>query len=161
MIKTAYFAGGCFWGVEYYFQQQKGVLSTQVGYMGGKVENPTYEQVCTGKTGHAETMKIQYDDQIITFEELAKLFFEIHDSTQLNRQGPDIGEQYRSEIFYIDEDQKNIAQKLIKQLQNLGIQAVTKVTKAEKFWPAEDYHQKYYKKNGKQPYCHVRNEIFK
>lgn len=159
-IQKAYFAGGCFWGVEYYFQNVDGVVSTTVGYMGGHTSNPTYEDVCGHTTGHAETMKIVFDSLKISYEELAKLFFEIHDPTQKNRQGPDIGNQYRSAIFYIDDEQKQTAEKLIKQLIANGFAVATEVTKAGIFWPAEDYHQKYYANNGHEPYCHFKVKRF-
>lgn len=158
--ETAYFAGGCFWGVEYYFQKEKGVISTQVGYMGGHVKNPTYEEVCTGKTGHAETMEVVFDPSQTDYETLARLFFEIHDPTQVNRQGPDIGYQYRSAIFYVDDSQKKIAEKLIKILKDKGYKVATEVTKADTFWKAENYHQSYYQKNGHEPYCHGYTKRF-
>jgi len=158
--EKAYFAGGCFWGVEYFFQQEKGVLSTKVGYMGGHKENPTYEEVCSGKTGHAETMEIVFDPSETNFEKLARLFFEIHDPTQVNRQGPDVGEQYRSAIFYIDDEQKKIAEKLIKILEEKGYKIATEITQADEFWQAEEYHQDYYQNNGKRPYCHSRTKRF-
>lgn len=159
-IKKAYFAGGCFWGVEYYFQNLDGVVSTKVGYMGGHTDNPIYAEVCGKKTGHAETLEIIFDDSKVTYENLAKLFFEIHDPTQKNRQGPDIGDQYRSAIFYIDNEQKDIGEKLIKFLKLKGYNVVTEITKANTFWEAEDHHQKYYAKNGHQPYCHIRKKRF-
>ena len=158
--KKAYFAGGCFWGVEYYFQKEKGVLSTSVGYMGGHKENPTYQEVCNGTTGHAETMEIVFDPSQTNFEKLTRLFFEIHDPTQINRQGPDIGEQYRSAIFYIDNEQKQIAEKLIKILEKKGYKIATEITKADKYWEAENYHQDYYQNNGKLPYCHAYKRRF-
>jgi len=158
--QNAYFAGGCFWGVEYFFQNIKGVESTRVGYMGGHTENPTYKEVCSGNTGHAETLKVVYDPSITSFEELAKLFFETHDPTQLNRQGPDIGRQYRSTIFYTDDQQKEIAEKLITILKKKGYNVVTEVVKADKFWEAEEYHQRYYDKNNGKPYCHIYKKIF-
>lgn len=157
--KKAYFAGGCFWGVEYFFQQLDGV-TTKVGYMGGDTKHPTYEQVCKDNTHHAEVLEVTYDTDKQTFEELAKLFFEIHDPTQLNKQGPDIGEQYRSAIFYIDNEQKEISQKLINILKDKDLDVVTQLEKASTFYPAEEYHQKYYKKNGKEPYCHIRVKRF-
>lgn len=152
-VKTekAYFAGGCFWGVEYFFQKEKGVLSTRVGYMGGHLKNPTYDDVCEGNTGHAETMEVEFDPAQTSYETLARLFFEIHDPTQVNRQGPDIGEQYRSEIFYVNDEQRQIAEKLIKILKDKGYKVATKVTKADRFWVAENYHQSYYQKNGHHP----------
>lgn len=158
--ETAIFAGGCFWGTEYHFQKQKGVISTQVGYIGGKTDNPTYEQVCDKGTGHAEAVEVVFDPREISYEELAKLFFEIHDPTQINRQGPDIGEQYRSEIFYTNEEQKETAEKLIKILEDKGYDVATKISKADKFWEAENYHQDYYKKKGGLPYCHTYQKRF-
>ena len=156
----AIFAGGCFWGVEYYFQQTDGVVSTTVGYTGGNIDNPTYKQVCSGKTGHAEAIEVLYDPNKTSYEQLAKLFFEIHDFTQLNRQGPDIGTQYRSAIYYFDARQKEVAYKLLKTLKQKGCDVKTEVQPAKKFWSAEDYHQDYYKNNGKTPYCHIRRKIF-
>lgn len=158
--EKAYFAGGCFWGVEYYFQNIKGVISTRVGFMGGHTENPTYEEVCTGMTGHAETLEVTFDPPKVTYEELAKLFFEIHDPAQVNRQGPDVGNQYRSAIFYTDEGQKRTILKLISLLKQKGYEVVTEINKADRFYEAEDYHQKYYSKTGGQPYCHFRQKKF-
>ncbi|MCX6558124.1 MAG: bifunctional methionine sulfoxide reductase B/A protein [Candidatus Aminicenantes bacterium] len=157
---TAIFASGCFWGTQYYLQQAKGVLSTTVGFTGGQTANPSYEEVCSGTTGHAEAVRVIYDPSVISYEELAQLFFETHDFTQTNRQGPDIGEQYRSEIFYRDEAQKTSADKLIAMLTAKGFKVATRVTAAGAFWKAEDYHQNYYQKNGHQPYCHVYRKIF-
>ena len=156
----ALFASGCFWGTEYHFAKAAGVLSTTVGYTGGRTERPTYKQVCTGKTGHAETVEVVYDPAKTSYEKLAKLFFETHNFGQLNRQGPDIGTQYRSEIFYLNDDQKNAAQELIGVLEGKGFEVKTAVTKAGKFWSGEGYHQDYYEKNGKTPYCHVYRKIF-
>jgi len=158
--ERAIFASGCFWGTEYHFQKAPGVISTTVGYTGGHVDNPTYKQVCTDRTGHAEAVEVIYNPSKTSYEKLAKLFFETHDFTQLNRQGPDIGRQYRSAIFYLNEGQKNIAVKLIEILRKKGFDVKTEVTKAGKFWPAENYHQDYYKNNGKMPYCHIYREIF-
>lgn len=157
---VAYFAGGCFWGVEYYFLKAKGVVSTRVGYMGGRTKNPTYEEVSTGTTGHAETMEVVYDSSKTSYEDMAKLFFEIHDPDQVNRQGPDVGPQYRSEIFYVNDEQKKIAEKLIKILKAKGYAVATKVEKAGIFYEAEKYHQSYYQKNGKLPYCHIYKKKF-
>lgn len=151
---TAIFAGGCFWGVEYYMKKSEGVISTEVGYIGGHKNNPTYKEVCAHTTGHAEAIRIVFDTGITSFEKVARLFFEIHDPTQLNQQGPDVGDQYRTEVFYLNEDQKQIAEKLIGLLKQKGINAVTKVTKATTFWTAEGYHQDYYAKEGASPYCH-------
>ena len=158
--ERAIFASGCFWGTEYHLQKVPGVISTTVGYTGGHVDNPTYKQVCTDKTGHAEAVEVIYDPSKTSYEELARLFFETHDFTQLNRQGPDIGTQYRSGVFYLDEKQKNTAVKLIEALKEKGFDVKTEVTKASKFWPAENYHQDYYQNNGKTPYCHIYRKIF-
>lgn len=158
--ETAIFASGCFWGTEHWMKKQKGVISTDVGYIGGKVSNPTYEQVCSKKTGHAEAVRVVYDPSIVSYEELAKLFFETHDPSQVNRQGPDIGDQYRSEIFYTTEEQKQTSLKLIKLLEQKGIKVATKLTKAPEFWKAEDYHQDYYEHKGSTPYCHFYTKKF-
>lgn len=159
---TAYFAAGCFWGVEYLIAKQPGVLSTVVGYMGGILENPTYRDVSDGDTGHAETVRVVFDPDVITYEQLCRLFFEIHDFTQVNRQGPDIGDQYRSEIFITTPDQQKTVESILDELVAKGYAPATKVTPVAElvFWPAEDYHQDYYEKTGKQPYCHVRKRIF-
>jgi len=153
-FKRATFAGGCFWGVEYYLQQAKGVIRAVSGYTGGTVESPTYEQVCRGGTGHIEAVEVLYDPQQTNYETLARLFFEIHDPTQTDRQGPDVGVQYRSAIFYRDEQEKTAALKLIKLLKDKGYNVVTRVEPAVRFWRAEGYHQDYYFVKGKQPYCH-------
>ena len=158
--ERAIFASGCFWGTEYYLQKAPGVLSTTVGYTGGHVDNPTYKQVCTDKTGHAEAVEVTYDPSKTSYEQLARLFFETHDFTQLNRQGPDIGTQYRSAIFYLDEKQKQIAAGLVQTLKSKGFDVKTEIAPAGTFWPAEQYHQDYYKNNGKTPYCHVYRKIF-
>jgi peptide methionine sulfoxide reductase msrA/msrB len=158
--QKAYFAGGCFWGTEYLLQETEGVISTRVGYMGGHKKNPTYKEVCSGTTGHAETVEVVFDPSKTSFEKLAKLFFEIHDPTQVNRQGPDVGNQYRSAIFYVDDNQKQVAEKLIKTLESKGYQVVTELTKADTFWVAEDYHQDYYETSGQQPYCHAYEKRF-
>lgn len=155
-----FFAGGCFWGVEHLMQQQAGVLSVESGYIGGKTNNPTYKEVCTGKTGYAEAVQIIYDPTKVGYETLAKLFFEIHDPTQSDRQGPDIGNQYRSEVFYTNSEQEKITNNLIKELRSNGYSVKTVVTKATKFYPAEEYHQDYYDKTGKLPYCHNRVKRF-
>lgn len=156
----AIFASGCFWGTEYYFQRADGVISTRVGYIGGHKENPTYKEVCTGTTGHAEATEVIYDPTQTDYETLARLFFETHDPTQVNRQGPDIGPQYRSAIFYEDDEQKAIAEKLIGLLRGKGFEVATEVTPASTFWPAEGYHQKYYEYTGKSPYCHFYTPRF-
>lgn len=154
LVGRAIFAGGCFWGVEYFLQKSEGVLSVTSGYIGGKTENPTYKEVCTKATGHAEAVEVIYDPSKTDYETLARLFLEIHDPTQVDRQGPDRGSQYRSEIFYLDDAQKQTADKLIGLLKQKGLDVATKVTRATTFWPAEDYHQDYYDNKGSQPYCH-------
>jgi peptide methionine sulfoxide reductase msrA/msrB len=157
---TAYFAGGCFWGVEYYMEQAPGVLSVESGYMGGSLENPSYRQVSSHRSGHAETVQVVYDPSKTDYEQVAKLFFEIHDPTQVNRQGPDVGNQYRSEIFYRTVDQKETAEKLVSILEQNGFEVATQITPARTFWKAEDYHQDYYSNNGGTPYCHMRVDRF-
>jgi peptide methionine sulfoxide reductase msrA/msrB len=157
---TAYFAGGCFWGVEYYMEQAPGVISAVSGYLGGIKRAPTYQEVSSNKTGYAETVRIIFDPSKTTYEALAKLFFEIHDPTQIDRQGPDIGKQYRSEIFYTNMEQRKTAEKLIEQLKQKGYKVATLLTPAETFWEAEDYHQDYYAHKGGTPYCHKYVERF-
>lgn len=159
-LETAVFAGGCFWGVEHLMKDFPGVISVEPGYTGGTVEHPSYEEVCTGKTGHAEAVRVVFDPEQVSFQTLAKGFFEIHDPTQENGQGPDIGPQYRSEIFYTTPDQKQIAEQLVEELRQKGCPVVTRVTRAGVFWPAEEYHRRYYEKTGKQPYCHRRVKRF-
>jgi len=158
--EKAYFAGGCFWGTDHLLAQAEGVVSSQAGYMGGHTENPTYEEICSKGTGHAETVEVVFDPNKTDFETLARLFFEIHDPTQQDRQGPDIGSQYRSAIFYVDDEQKAIAERLIGILKNKGYDIVTELAKADKFWEAEAYHQDYYVNTGKQPYCHAYQKRF-
>ncbi|MEN8154824.1 MAG: bifunctional methionine sulfoxide reductase B/A protein [Acidobacteriota bacterium] len=152
--EKAVFASGCFWGTEYHFQRKKGVVSTTSGYTGGHKKNATYKEVCEGTSGHAEAVEVIFDPEKISYEELVKLFFETHDQSQVNRQGPDIGEQYRSEIFYLNDKQKKTAEKMIGILKTKGYKVATKVTKASKFREAEKYHQDYYRKNRGTPYCH-------
>lgn len=158
--EEAIFAAGCFWGVEHFFKKLPGVLKTEVGYSGGQQENPTYEQVCEGDTSHYEAIRVLYDPKKINFEAIAKYFFEIHDSTQPNGQGPDIGKQYLSVIFYYDQNQKKIAENLIAELKKNHINPATKILSVKPFWPAEEYHQDYYGKNHKQPYCHRYTKRF-
>ncbi len=151
----AIFAAGCFWGVQAYFDQVPGVISTRVGYTGGNTENPTYEQVCSHTTGHAEATEIIYDDKKISFETLVRQFFRMHDPTQLNRQGPDVGDSYRSAIFYTSEDQKSIAEKIKAELaKDFEKPIVTEITQASEFYEAEEYHQKYTEKTG-VGMCHI------
>jgi peptide-methionine (S)-S-oxide reductase len=149
----ATFAAGCFWGVEALFRQIKGVNSTLVGYTGGSKENPTYQDVCTGKTGHAEAIQIDFDPSIVSYDELLMIFWNNHNPTTINQQGPDIGEQYRSAVFYHDEDQEKMAKAVKDKLQNdaikqFGKQIVTEIVPATKFFNAEEYHQRYLEKNG-------------
>lgn len=158
--ETAIFAGGCFWGVEHLLKRVDGVLSVESGYIGGKTPNPTYEEVCSHTTGYAEAVRVIFDPAKVTYEVLAKRFFEIHDPEQINRQGPDVGDQYRSEVFYTNEQQKEVALKLIDLLKAKGYKVATKVTKATMFWEAEAYHQDYYERKGTQPYCHSYTKRF-
>lgn len=155
-FERAVFAGGCFWGVEFYLQQATGVIYATSGYTGGKHEAPTYEHVCSGTTGHAEAVQVVFDPKQTTFETLTKLFFEIHDPTQLNRQGPDVGDQYRSAVFVSDDAQKKTTEALIQALKAKGFSVVTTVEPLEKFWPAEPVHQDYYFRKDTLPYCHQR-----
>ncbi len=159
-IGYAYFAAGCFWGVQYYLSKESGVLYTESGYSGGDLKNPTYEQVSNGNSGHAETVMVIYDKSKTDFEKLAKLFFEIHDFGQFNRQGPDVGSQYRGAVFYTDQEQKTATAKLISILKSKGYNVATELTRFEKFYQAEKYHQNYYDKKGSEPYCHIRKKIF-
>jgi peptide methionine sulfoxide reductase msrA/msrB len=156
----AIFASGCFWGTEYHFKKAPGVLSTQVGFTGGQAGNPTYEQVCTGTTGHAEAVEVVYDPTQTDYDALARLYFETHDPTQSNGQGPDIGTQYRSAIFHQNDEQKEAAEQLINVLKAKGYDVKTELVTASQFWTAEEYHQDYYGKTGKTPYCHIYKKLF-
>ena len=150
--QTATFAAGCFWGVEYKFGQIKGVISTEVGYTGGTTPNPTYNQVCTDRTGHAEAVRVVFDPGVVSYEELVRQFFSLHDPTQVNRQGPDVGTQYRSVIFYHNEEQKETARKIIQELDAAGAfkkPIATGIVPASEYTRAEEYHQKYYQKHKK------------
>lgn len=154
-MQKATFAAGCFWGVEAAFQKINGVVDTKVGYTGGNTKNPTYEQVCTDKTGHAEAIQLTYDPREITYEKLLEIFWDIHDPTLLNRQGPDVGSQYRSAIFYHNEEQREIAEKSrAKQQQKYDKKIATKISPAAEFYLAEEYHQKYFEKN-KSASCRI------
>jgi peptide-methionine (S)-S-oxide reductase len=149
-MEKAIFAAGCFWGVEEAFYKTGGVIDTRVGYTGGHTDNPTYKQVCSGKTGHAEAVEVTYDPKKIQYNELLNTFWSIHDPTQVNRQGPDYGEQYRSAIFYLSEQQKKEALASKEALERLGKMdkpIATEITAASEFYPAEDYHQKYFQKH--------------
>jgi peptide methionine sulfoxide reductase msrA/msrB len=156
----AIFAGGCFWGVQYYLERASGVISTRVGYVGGHKDDPTYKEVCRGDTGHFEAVEVTYDPAKTNYETIAKLFFEIHDPTQVDGQGPDIGKQYHSAVLYLNEEQKATAEKLVRILKNKGYRVAAQVLPAGTFWPAEDYHQRYYDKNGHTPYCHAYKKRF-
>ena len=158
--EIASFGGGCFWGVEYFLKQESGVIETKVGFMGGSVVDPTYEEVCEGDTGHIEITQVLFDPKKMSYETLLRLFFEIHDPTQHHRQGPDIGEQYSSVIFYLTEKQKAIALYLIKILKQKGLDVATQVLPASLFYAADEHHQDYYEKTGKTPYCHQRMTRF-
>ena len=148
-MKIAYFSLGCFWSPQLEFEKIKGVKKAQVGYCGGNDPNTTYEKVCSGSTNHAETIKVEFDENEISYEELVRFFFKIHDPTQLNRQGPDIGTQYRSEIFYKDENQKKIAEKIKEEFnKKLNGKVVTNISEEKLYQPAEEYHQYYLKRKG-------------
>jgi methionine-S-sulfoxide reductase len=154
--ETAIFAAGCFWGVEDAFQNMPGVIDVVSGYTGGRVENPTYRQVCRDDTGHAEAVKVTYDPRKVSYEDLVEKFWEIHNPTQVNRQGPDFGSQYRSAIFYLNDTQKQVAQRSKQQLEESGTHSrpiATEITEAGTFYPAEEYHQDYIAKKGGQA-CH-------
>jgi peptide-methionine (S)-S-oxide reductase len=157
-LQTATLAGGCFWCLEAVYDELKGVHSVESGYAGGHMDNPSYRDVCTGNTGHAEVVQIRFDPNIISYRDLLNVFFTIHDPTTLNRQGGDVGTQYRSAIFYHNEEQKKIAEEVIKDLTAQKLwdnPIVTEVTRFDKFYVAEDYHQEYFAKNPYQPYCQV------
>lgn len=156
--ETATFANGCFWCTEAVFRHLKGVISVMSGYTGGNTPNPTYEEVCSGATGHAESLQVTFDPQVISYEKLLEIFFATHDPTTLNRQGNDVGTQYRSAIFYHSPEQKERAERIIKTLEKEGkykSRIVTEVTPYTHFYKAENYHQKFYEKNREYPYCRV------
>lgn len=149
MTEKATFGAGCFWHVEEAFREIKGVVKTEAGYMGGTMKNPTYEDVCTDETGHAEVVQVEFDPKIVSYEKLLEVFWMIHDPTQKNRQGPDEGTQYRSAIFYHSEEQKKVAEKSLKETQKKFKEKIaTEIKKAGMFYPAEEYHQKYLLKKG-------------
>lgn len=155
-LKKATLGAGCFWCIEAVFQQLKGVESVESGYTGGKIKNPTYREVCSGLTGHAEVAQIVYDPQVISFEDILEVFWKTHDPTTLNKQGADVGTQYRSAIFYHDDEQKRIAEAYKKKLDESGAfdsPIVTEISPLEEYYPAEEHHQNYYNQNAEQPYC--------
>ena len=155
-MQKATFAAGCFWGVEDAFRKTPGVLDAVSGYIGGHTDNPTYKDVCSGRTNHAEAVEVSFDETKISFEQLVNLFFKMHDATQVNRQGPDVGSQYRSAIFFHDENQKTQAENIIAALNASGKlrrPIATQVASAPTFWPAEEYHQRYHEKHGGS--CHI------
>lgn len=158
--EKAIFAAGCFWGVQYQLQRAPGVLNTTVGYIGGSEENPQYVDVKAHRTHHVEAVLVEYDADTTTYEALCKLFFEIHDPAQTDGIGPDIGPQYRSQIFCINEEQQHIAEGVIALLRSKGYEVNTTLRPAEHFWPGEEYHQDYYNKTGEEPYCHIRTKKF-
>ena len=156
--EVATLAGGCFWCLEAVYEELKGVERVESGYSGGTVSDPTYRQVCTGTTGHAEVVQVTFDPEVVSFKEILEVFFTIHDPTTLNRQGADVGPQYRSAIFYHDEEQRRVAEGVISELEAKGVwddPIVTEVTPFDAFYVAEDYHQGYYRNNEYQPYCQV------
>ncbi len=159
-IETAYFAGGCFWGIEYIYDHTAGVLSAESGYMGGTRSNPEYEEVCSGSTGHTETVKVVFDNSAVSYRELAMTFFEIHDPTQGNRQGFDTGTQYRSAVFYSTQEQLETLNELVAILENNGLQVTTQINPEESFWIAEEYHQNYFDSHGANASCHRRTNRF-
>lgn len=153
-LSYAYFAGGCFWGVEYYLQKLEGVKEVTSGFMGGEMKNPTYYDVVYKNTGHLEVVEVLYDETKISYEEIAKMFFEIHDPTQIDGQGPDIGEQYLSAVFVGNSNEREIVKKLIKRLEDNGYKIATKILDKKEFYRADESHQNYYLKKGSKPYCH-------
>jgi len=150
-MQTAYLAGGCFWCVEAIFQRVNGVKELKNGYCNGATQNPTYEAICTGQTGHAEVLKIDYDESVVSYESLLEVFVETHNPMTINQQGADKGTQYRSAIFYIDDSQKQVATSVIGNIKG----AVTEITELDVFYPAEAYHQDYFNNNANQPYCQM------
>lgn len=158
--EQAIFAAGCFWGVQYQLQRVQGVIVTSVGYIGGPEENPVYADVKAHRTQHVEAVWVEYDADVVSYESLCRLFFEIHDPAQTDGIGPDIGPQYRSQIFYFDDTQLHTAQQVIELLRSKGHEVNTTLRPAQHFWPGEEYHQDYYNKTGESPYCHIRVKKF-
>ena len=159
-MATAYFSAGCFWGVEYYFKRLKGVTKTVVGFMGGDLENPSYKQVKTGTTGHLETIEVEYDHELVSYEALVRYFFEIHNFEQADGQGIDIGTQYLSAIWFSELKERDIAITVFGELMQMGYSPTTQIRQAMRFYPAEDYHQDYLDQRGETPECHVYKKIF-
>jgi peptide methionine sulfoxide reductase msrA/msrB len=157
---VAYFAGGCFWGVEFFLEKLPGVIAVESGYMGGHIENPSYEQVVAHQTGHLESVRVRYDPAKIGYGAIARRFFEIHDPTQANGQGPDIGPQYLSAVFVANEAERRTTEELIAKLRARGYDVVTEIKPATTFYSAEDYHQDYYVRHEKLPYCHAPVDRF-
>jgi peptide-methionine (S)-S-oxide reductase len=154
--ETATFGAGCFWGVEYVFERVPGVVRTEVGYAGGHTDRPTYRDVCSHTTGHAEVLQVEFDPEVVTYDQLLEVFWAMHDPTQVNRQGPDVGDQYRSVIFTHSPEQQLAAAASRERAQTRFDRPIaTEIEPAPTFWPAEDYHQQYYGKNGHTPYCHA------
>ena len=159
-MKKAYFSAGCFWGVEYYFKRLKGVTKTVVGFMGGEIENPSYKQVKTGTTGHLETIEVEYDPEMVSYEALVRYFFEIHNFEQADGQGIDIGTQYLSAIWFNDLAERDTAIKVFGELTQMGYHPATQIRQAMPFYPAEDYHQDYLDERQETPECHVYRKVF-
>ena len=159
-MAQAYFSAGCFWGVEYYFKRLKGVTKTAVGFMGGEIDYPSYKQVKTGTTGHLETIQVDYDPDLVSYETLVKYFFEIHDFEQADGQGVDIGTQYLSAIWFNDANERDIAIKVIGELIKMGYHPATQIREVKTFYPAEDYHQDYLDQRQETPECHIYRHIF-
>lgn len=160
-VQTVILASGCFWGTQYYLSRVPGVLATHVGYTGGQVENPSYKEVCTGKTGHVEAVEVSYDPVQVDLLEIVRIYFETHDFSQEDGQGPDLGPQYLSVLYFANEAEKAVMQSLIDQLKAMGHHVATQLKPRTVFWKAEDYHQNYYESKGDIPYCHRYREIFK
>ena len=159
-MKKAYFSAGCFWGVEYYFKRLKGVTKTVVGFMGGDMENPSYKQVKTGTTGHLETIEVEYNPELVSYEALVRYFFEIHNFEQADGQGIDIGSQYLSAIWFNNTTERDMAIKVFGELMQMGYHPATQIRQVKTFYPAEDYHQDYLDERGETPECHVWRKIF-
>lgn len=159
-LRIIYLGGGCFWGVEHHLQNLAGVEETQVGYMGGHIDHPDYRLVCEGGTGHIEVVKVIYNPNEVSDTDILKLFFEIHDPTELNHQGVDIGEQYASAVFYTESSQKVACEEVMSALVNMGYQVVTQLHPAVTFWVGESYHQRYFDHHPNHPICHTRIKRF-